>query len=396
MESFSADVKCPLTSILKVNYPTKNCEEFHPAYQVIDARGGVVDVANEPEIDQNTAYKILRYMIRLRQMDRIFFDAQRQGQMPFYATSEGEEGLQMGSAAALDEKDMVFGQYREPGILMWRGFPIEKFADQCLSNEGDLGHGRQMSVHYGSKDLFYQTISSVLATQIPQAVGAAYALKTQGLQQISVCYFGEGAASLGDFHAAMNFASTLHCPIVFICRNNGYAISTPSRQQYSGDGIVSRAPGYGMASIRIDGNDPLAVYNATKTAREVALSTNRPVLIEAMTFRVGHHTTSDDWKAYRKVEEVEFFKCEKDPINRFMVYLSNKGILNISDAKLIFEEERKAAISAITAASKKGPPAMTEMFKDVYKFKPKSLQEQEKSMFDHLAKYPENYKSKGC
>ena len=156
-----------------------------------------------------------------------------------------------------------------------------------------------MPVHYGSKDLHFQTISSPLTTQLPQASGSGYAFRLDGEDRVAMCYFGDGAASEGDFHAALNFAATLKSQTIFFCRNNGYAISTPVSDQYKGDGIVSRGPGYGIHSIRIDGNDLFAVYQATKEARELCVSKQVPVLIEAMTYRVGHHSTSDDSTRYR-------------------------------------------------------------------------------------------------
>ena len=176
----------------------------------------------------------------------------------------GEEAIQIGSAAALSSDDVVLAQYREVGVFLWRGFDVQNVADQLFSNEADKGKGRQMPMHFGSKDKRIQTISSPLGTQLPQAVGAAYSLKLEKTNSVAVCYFGEGAASEGDFHAAMNFASTLECPVVFFCRNNGYAISTPTHEQFRGDGVSSRAVGYDIPSIRVDGNDLAAVYAATQ------------------------------------------------------------------------------------------------------------------------------------
>jgi len=141
-----------------------------------------------------------------------------------------DAALPVGSAAALSNEDMVFAQYREHGVLLWRGFSIQEAVDQCFSNIGDKGKGRQMPIHYGSRRLHFQTISSPLGTQIPQAVGAAYAFKVQQKDAVAICYFGEGAASEGDFHAALNFSATLDVPVLFFCRNNGYAISTPSSE----------------------------------------------------------------------------------------------------------------------------------------------------------------------
>ncbi|KAJ2793510.1 hypothetical protein H4S07_007026, partial [Coemansia furcata] len=201
--------------------------ESIPTYQVMDTDGRVLDAANEPQMSKDEARHIYKNMLILNAMDQILYEAQRQGRISFYMTSFGEEAL-IGSAAALDPKDHVFGQYREAGVLLQRGFTLEQFMNQCYSNEKDLGKGRQMPIHYGSKELHFQTISSPLATQIPQAAGAAYAMRREGNKQCAICYFGEGAASEGDFHAGLNMAATLGCPVIFYCRNNGYAISTPS------------------------------------------------------------------------------------------------------------------------------------------------------------------------
>lgn len=283
----------PLTSKLLFRRPED--DETWPAYRVMDEDGTLRVGAAEPTQGREEAIKMYTTMVRLRMMDQVFYDAQRQGRISFYMTHGGEEGALIGSAAALMQQDMVYAQYREAGVIMWRGFTLDDFADQCFSNKGDTGKGRQMPVHYGSHALNFQTISSPLATQIPQAAGAAYAFKvTRQDDRCVVCYFGDGAASEGDFHAALNFAATLQCPVVFFCRNNGYAISTPVTEQLKGDGVVCRGPAYGMASVRVDGNDALAVFHATKVARELALEESRPVLVEAMTYREGHHSTSDD------------------------------------------------------------------------------------------------------
>ena len=181
----------------------------------------------------NTLLRAHRQMIRLRKMDTILHNAQRQGRISFYMTHHGEEAIHMGSASALKPQDHIFAQYREAGSLMWRGFTLEQFCNQCFSNDLDLGKGRQMPVHYGCRALNYQTISSPLGTQITQAVGAAYKFKLDAIADpdkeaaISIVYFGDGAASSIDFHSACNFAATLKTPMIFFCRNNGYAISTP-------------------------------------------------------------------------------------------------------------------------------------------------------------------------
>ena len=162
-----------------------------------------------------------------------------------------------------------------------------------------------MPIHYGSRDLNIVTVSSPLCTQVPQASGAGYNFRIRGDDRIAVTYFGEGAASEGDFHSALNFAATLRSQTLFYCRNNMYAISTPIDDQYAGDGIVVRGVAYGMPSIRVDGNDLIAIYHATKKARELILKEKRPVLIEAISYRVGDHSTSDFSQRYRDEEEMK-------------------------------------------------------------------------------------------
>ncbi len=221
-------------------------------------------------------------------MDQILYDAQRQGRISFYLTTAGEEATHIGSAAAIAANDPIYGQYREVGSLMWRGFSIRDVMNQCYSNHFDVGKGRQMPVHYGSAEYHFQTISSPLGTQIPQAAGAAYALKMRDggkPKNVVVCYFGDGAASEGDFHAGLNIAATTKSPVLFFCRNNHYAISTHVEEQYRGDGIAARGPAYGIPAYRVDGNDILAVYRATEVARAQALATLSPILIEAITYR---------------------------------------------------------------------------------------------------------------
>lgn len=308
----------------------------------------------------------------------------------FLLQNSGEEGAQVGSAMALQNDDPVFAQYREAGVLMWRGFTLQMMADQCFSNKDDPAKGRQMPVHYGSKDLSVVTISSPLATQIPQASGAAYALKGTG--RCVICYFGEGAASEGDFHAALNFASTLGGPAIFFVRNNGYAISTPSTEQYGGDGIAPHGVGYGMHTIRVDGNDVLAVREATRKARQIAVENERPVLVEAMTYREGHHSTSDDSTRYRSADEINHWKDNKNPIVRFRKLLINSGFLTEEEDKKMLKQERKDVLKALNTAETKEKPDVKHLFTDVYYEQPWHLQEQEKLLHEHVNKFPEEYK----
>lgn len=262
---------------------------------------------------------------------------------------------------------------------------------QCYSTYLDPAKGRQMPIHYGSKDLNFVTISSTLATQMPQAVGSAYAFKLAQKKQCVVCYFGDGASSEGDAHGALNFAGALQCPIIFICRNNGYAISTPTEEQYKCDGIVSRGPSYGMRAIRVDGQDTLAVYKAIKEARRITVEEQKPVLVEAMTYRIGHHSTSDDSTAYRSVDEVRVWDEQGHPIARLRSYLINKGYWSDEEDKATKKDFQKEVMQAIVVGEKLLKPPVQDLFRDVYKDMPPRLEEQMRETLEHIKEYGEHY-----
>uniref|UniRef100_A0A8D1XPD9 2-oxoisovalerate dehydrogenase subunit alpha n=1 Tax=Sus scrofa TaxID=9823 RepID=A0A8D1XPD9_PIG len=352
---------------------------------------GIAAFCLAQKLPQEKVLKFYKSMTLLNTMDRILYESQRQGRISFYMTNYGEEGTHVGSAAALDNTDLVFGQYREAGVLMYRDYPLELFMAQCYSNVSDLGKGRQMPVHYGCRERHFVTISSPLATQIPQAVGAAYAAKRANANRVVICYFGEGAASEGDAHAGFNFAATLECPIIFFCRNNGYAISTPTSEQYRGDGIAARGPGYGILSIRVDGNDVFAVYNATKEARRRAVAENQPFLIEAMTYRIGHHSTSDDSSVYRSVDEVSYWDKQDHPISRLRHYLQSRGWWDDEQEKAWRKQSRKKVMEAFQQAERKLKPNPNLLFSDVYQEMPAQLRKQQESLARHLQTYGEHY-----
>lgn len=214
--------------------------------------------------------------------------------------------------------------------------------------------------------------------------------------RIAVCLFGEGAASEGDFHAAFNIAATRGCPVLFICRNNGYAISTPTTDQYRGDGIVSRAAGYGINSIRVDGNDILAVREATKRAKDLCLGTSdgtetKPVFIEAMSYRVSHHSTSDDSFAYRARVEVEDWKRRDNPITRFRKYLENEGLWDDTKETEARLSIKKELLKAFSAAEKEKKPEILSMFEDIYEELTPELKAQRAELKDILERYPNEY-----
>ncbi|KAJ3341070.1 hypothetical protein HDU93_005702 [Gonapodya sp. JEL0774] len=395
-----------------------------PTFRVMDPDGKVADPEKDPLLTKEECLKIYENMVILNTMDNILYDTQRQGRISFYMTHYGEEGTLFGTAQALTMDDVIFGyvtvvlnlflragvslppktpntltqnhrisssQYREAGVLLHRGVTLSTFVNQCTANLLDVNKGRQMPVHYGSRAANFQTISSPLATQIPQAAGAGYALKRAGKSAVAACYFGEGAASEGDFHAALNIASTVGAPVVFICRNNGYAISTPANEQYRGDGIAARGPGYGIPTVRVDGNDVLAVYSATKAARDLAIAEETPVLLEAMTYRVSHHSTSDDSSAYREKKEVEAWKRFDSPMSRFRQYLERKSWWSEDEETGLRERVRRDVLEVFVAAEKLSKPPMAYMFEDVYAELTPRLKEQKREINELISRYPEYY-----
>ncbi|KAJ4155364.1 hypothetical protein LMH87_000615 [Akanthomyces muscarius] len=381
-----------------LNFENPESYKALPTYRVVDQHGVVVDSSFEPDIAEEQVVKLYKDMLFISIMDLIMFDAQRQGRLSFYMVSAGEEAVSVGTSSVLDPEDVVFCQYREQGLFKERGFTTKEFMSQLFSNRNDPGKGRNMPIHYGSKKLNVHTISSPLATQLPQASGAGYALKLQKMQnpeskaRVCAVFFGEGAASEGDFHAAMNIAATRSCPVIFICRNNGYAISTPTLEQYRGDGIASRGIGYGIDTIRVDGNDIWAVREATKKARELALQDGgKPVLIEAMTYRVSHHSTSDDSFAYRARVEVEDWKRRDNPLTRLRKWMEAKGYWDEAKEKEARDALRKEVLREFSAAEKEKKPAMNTMFEDIYDELTPGLKAQMQELKELIDKYPDEY-----
>ncbi|MGI2258264.1 thiamine pyrophosphate-dependent dehydrogenase E1 component subunit alpha [Shewanella sp. GXUN23E] len=361
-----------------------------PTLKILQADGTTYDGAIEPIIDKQLALKIYDTCVFTRVLDERMLGAQRQGRISFYMTCTGEEAAVVGSAAALDPQDIILAQYREHAALRYRGFSTTQFMNQMFSNELDLGKGRQMPIHYGSAELHYQTISSPLATQIPQATGVGYSLKMQGKRNVAICYFGEGAASEGDFHAGLNMAAVHKVPTIFFCRNNGYAISTPTEEQFAGDGIASRGIGYGIHTLRVDGNDMLAVLAATQQARAYAIEHQAPVLIEAMTYRLGAHSSSDDPSGYRSKDEEAKWR-EHDPVQRFKLWLINKGWLNDSDDKALYERYREEVLAAVKVAEKLPVPSIDHLIEDVLDEPTPALKQQLADLKAHIRKYPKAY-----
>ena len=328
-----------------------------------------------PQISTDDLLKGYRIMVLTRHIDERMLTLQRQGVITFAMSSLGEEACSVASAAALQISDWMYPQYREAGILFWRGFTPLQYIHHMFGDEEDLMLGRQMPNHFGARSLNVVTVSSPIGTKIPHAAGCAYAMKIQNEQSVAICYFGEGATSEGDFHTGLNFAAVRKAPVIFFCRNNGYAISTPCSHQFACDGIASKGVGYGIPTFRLDGNDFFAVHDVVAQARKICLSGQGPVLLEAMTYRLGAHSSSDDPSLYRDDAEVQKWK-ERCPILRLRRYLENRGLWDKKKEEKLNQEIALEVTQAIEKAKGTKRPPLKYIVEHVYAQVPQSLKKQ--------------------
>jgi 2-oxoisovalerate dehydrogenase E1 component alpha subunit len=336
----------------------------------------------DPKLDADTLRKMLKDMVTVRILDDRMYRSQRQGKTSFYMKATGEEAIAVAAAAALDRDDMHFPTYRQQGLLVARGYPLVEMMNQIYSNKGDKLKGRQLPIMYSDKAHGFFSISGNLGTQFPQAVGWAMGAAIKGDSRIAMGWIGDGATAEGDFHSAMTFAAVYNVPVVLAVVNNQWAISS-----FSGIAgaeratFAQRAVGYGMAGMRVDGNDALAVYAAVHWAAERARANGGPTLIEFFTYRAEGHSTSDDPSGYRPASEAKAWPLG-DPVERLKAHLIVIGE---------WDEERHAAMTAecdaaVRAAQKEseklgilpqqGKDDVESMFDDVYAEVPWHLAEQ--------------------
>ena len=317
------------------------------------------------KISDKVLLKAYRVMCLTRHMDERMVTLQRQGTISFAMSSKGEECCAVASAAALKMSDWMYPQYREAGIVFWRGMTSEDYIHHMFCNSKDIILGRQMPNHFGSRALNIVTVSSPIGTKIPHAAGCAYAMKVKKEKSVAICYFGEGASSEGDFHVGLSFAAVRKAPVIFFCRNNGFAISTPASNQFATDGVALEGIGHGIKTFRVDGNDFFAVYETVEKARKHCLQGKGPVLIEAMTYRLGAHSTSDDPSLYR--DDKECRKWEKRcPILRLRLYLEKNKLWSQDKEKRLQKIIKNEVDEGIASAKETPPPALSTLIRDVY------------------------------
>jgi 2-oxoisovalerate dehydrogenase E1 component alpha subunit len=358
--------------------------------RVLDDDGQAVGPWN-PRLDAETLRRMLRNMALVRAFDERMFRAQRQGKTSFYMKSLGEEAVSVAAAHALDAEDMAFPSYRQQGLLIARGCPLVDMMNQIYSNAGDKLGGKQLPIMYSEKRFGFFSISGNLATQYPQAVGWAMASAAKGDTRIAATWCGEGSTAEGDFHSALTFGTVYRAPVIFNVVNNQWAISSFSG--FAGaeaTTFAARAVGYGIAGLRVDGNDALAVYAATEWAAERARTNQGPTLIEHFTYRAEGHSTSDDPSQYRSAGEPTAWPLG-DPIRRLKDHLIALGE---------WDEERhaaqdKALAEEVRAAQKEAEKngilghglhqPLDSLFDGVFEEMPWHLREQRQQMLDEEA-----------
>jgi 2-oxoisovalerate dehydrogenase E1 component alpha subunit len=359
----------------------------YPLHRIVAEDGRVVGEPAEP-LEDAEVLALYRWMMLGRALDERMVTLQRQGRIGFYIGSIGEEAAVFGAAAGMAPGDWLFPCYREHGAALLRGMPLVSFLCELLGNAGDPMKGRQMPCHEAWRPGLFASISSPISTQISHAVGAAWAARLKGDDMVSLVWFGEGGSSAADFHTGLNFAAVRRIPVVFLCRNNGWAISVPRERQTGSETIAQKAVAYGMRGERVDGNDLLAVHDAVRRARARAAAGEGPTLLECVTYRLGGHSTSDDPRAYRPAELVEPWK-ERDPILRTRRYLVGRGALDdAADAAL--REEVRAEIQRALAQAEAYPPKppLESLFEDVYAEPTWQQREQQEELRQAIAEDP--------
>jgi 2-oxoisovalerate dehydrogenase E1 component alpha subunit len=349
-----------------------------------------------PRLSPERLRTILRDMALVRAFDSRMYRAQRQGKTSFYLKCMGEEATSVACTHALEPEDMIFPGYRQQGCLIARGYPLEAMINQIFSNKADKLKGRQLPILYSAREVNFFTISGNLATQLPQATGYAMASAMRGDSRLAVGWVGEGSTAEGDFHAALTFAAVYNAPVIFNVINNQWAISS-----FSGlagaerTTFAARAIGYGIAGMRVDGNDALAVYAAQRWAADRARSNAGPSLIEYFTYRAEGHSTSDDPSVYRSAQERTDWPLG-DPVMRLRDHLVAIGEWSIEQHEAMDTALDEQVREAMRAAEKNGilghglhQPDRT-MFEDVFEDMPWHLKEQAaQAMHERRVKYPE-------
>ncbi len=341
--------------------------------QYLGADGAVT--SELPDYDDAWLRDIFVHLLRVRCVDQRMLKLQRSGRIGFVGSMLGQEAAMIGTAAALRRQDWMWSGLREGGAALMRGLPLSEYVAQMYCNSNDTAKGRQMCNHFQHKDSNYPSWSSVIGTQIAHGVGAAFAAKRKGVDEVHAVYFGDGATSSNPFHSAMNFAGVWKAPVVFVCVNNGWAISVPASQQTAQPDYARKAAAYGMPGVTVDGNDVLACCEASKALVERASAGHGPALLVVNTYRLMGHSSSDDPTKYRDADEVDSWE-KRDPIARYKKFLETRGLLAEGEADTIEASLLAEIDSTVHAEEAAQPMPLKSLVEDVYADVPRHLRAQ--------------------
>jgi 2-oxoisovalerate dehydrogenase E1 component alpha subunit len=352
--------------------------------QVIAQDGSVQGYT--PDLSNDELLHCYRTMLSVRAFDDTCMKLQRSGRIGFSIPNRGVEACQVGAASALKKSDWIFPSYRDFGMALYHGVKPLDMMHNMFGNDRDNSRGRQMPVHFSFVEpIHFVSISSPIGTQIPQAAGAAYAMMQRGEKNVCLASFGDGGTSSSGFHSGLNFAAVWKAPVVFLCQNNGYAISCPSDEQTCSESYAIKAVAYGMPGVVVDGNDLLAVRKVVLEAVERARAGGGPTLVEAKTFRMGGHSTSDDPTRYVPKELVETWS-KKDPVARFERFLASRGLWTPEIGERTYQQCVEEIAAAVKVAESTPPPVLESIFTDVYAEIPPHIRRQGQAAFDLAAR----------
>lgn len=341
-------------------------EQFK-TFQILDEEGKVVNKEAMPELSDDELKELMTRMVYTRILDQRSIALNRQGRLGFYAPTAGQEASQLGSQYALEKEDFILPGYRDVPQLIWHGLPLYK---AFLFSRGHFV-GNQMPE--GVNALSPQII---IGAQYVQAAGVALGFKKRGQKAVAITYTGDGGTSQGDFYEGINFAGAFNAPAIFVVQNNRFAISTPVEKQTAADTLAQKAVAAGIEGIQVDGMDVLAVYAATKEARERAINGEGPTLIETLTYRYGPHTMAGDDPTRYRTEDLDNEWEKKDPLVRFRKYLEDKGIWSEEEENKVIEKAKEEIKSAIKEADNTPKQKVTDLIGNMYETLPANLQEQ--------------------
>ncbi|PKG22174.1 pyruvate dehydrogenase (acetyl-transferring) E1 component subunit alpha [Niallia nealsonii] len=352
---------------LDVKAQLEQVENQFQTLQILNEEGEVVNESAMPDLSDEQLQELMTRMVYTRILDQRSISLNRQGRLGFYAPTAGQEASQLASQFALEKEDFILPGYRDVPQLIWHGLPL--YQAFLFSRGHFLGNKMPEGVNVISPQI-------IIGAQYIQTAGVALGMQKRGQKSVAITYTGDGGSSQGDFYEGINFAGAFKSPAIFIVQNNRFAISTPVEKQTAAKTIAQKAVAAGIPGIQVDGMDPLAVYVATREARERAINGEGPTLIETLTYRYGPHTMAGDDPTRYRTADLDSEWEKKDPLVRFRKFLENKGIWNEEKENEVIERAKEEIKEAIKLADEAPKQKVTDLMNIMYEELPANLQEQ--------------------